>query len=82
MSGGAFDYAFRDVEDFAENLDRWIEEWLVADEAMPRAVATLRAIAADARRTAALMRAAEWLASGDYGEDSFLAEVSAVRGET
>ncbi len=80
MSGGAFFYAFRHVEDFAEELDDWTGKAESIDS-NAEVEAALYAICADARRTAALMRAAEWLASGDYGEESFLAAVAEARGE-
>lgn len=81
MSGGAFDYAYRRVEDFADDLTDWTGKAESIDSSA-EVEAALYAICADARRTAALMRAAEWLASGDYGEEDFLAAVAEARGGT
>ena len=81
MSGGAFGYALHRVEAFADELTDWTGKAESIDHSA-EAKAALYAIAADARRAARLMRAAEWLASGDHDVESFLAEVSAVRGET
>lgn len=76
MSGGSFDYAFGHVDDFAEALERKLNE---ADDPAawnpgfsPEVVAEMRRMVAEARQFAKKMHAVEWLWSGDDGEDTFL----------
>lgn len=77
MSGGSFNYAYSHVADFARDLraklDEHPEYW---DD--PAVLAKLREIAALAQRAADLMFEAEWLYSGDTGEDTFLARVKKI----
>lgn len=86
MSGGAFDYAYRRVEDFAEELRAKIanngKENDYGEKCVfsPQTIALLQSIAEDAERTAKLMKAAEWLYSGDTGEDDLAVSVLDVRG--
>ena len=82
MSGGAFNYACRRVEDFAEDLRAKIANNGKEDDYgdklgfSPQTITLLQSIAEDAERTAKLMKAAEWLYSGDTGEDGFAASVA------
>ena len=82
MSGGAFDYAYSRVLQFAEDLRAKIANNGKEDDYgdklgfSPQTITLLQSIAEDAERTAKLMKAAEWLYSGDTGEDGFAASVA------
>ena len=85
MSGGSFDYAYGRVNQFADELGVKIDEHDRKNEYgetpyafEPATLAKLREIEQLARRTAALMKEAEWLYSGDTGEDSFMDRVSKI----
>lgn len=87
MSGGSFDYAFSRVSMFADDLCAKLDEHDRANEYgqtpysfSPAVRAKLLEIEAIARYTAKLMQEAEWLYSGDTGEDSFLARVREIEG--
>lgn len=69
MSGGAFDYAWWPIADFAEDLKAKIEE--NPNEFNPLLMARLTLLQMKAAELAELVKAAELLYSGDYGEDSF-----------
>ena len=70
MSGGSFDYAYSKVNYFVDDLDDRLND---PEEALsPEVMAKLREIKAIAENTAQLMRAVEWLYSGDDGEGTFL----------
>ena len=68
MSGGSFDYAYNKVNMFVEVLNPELE---YSQEVMRK----IREIADIANNTAQLMRAVEWLYSGDDSEQSFLKNV-------
>lgn len=75
MSGGSFDYAFGHVETFADALEKKLDttnpdHWEHGFK--PEVVAEMRRIIIEARQFACVMHAAEWLWSGDDGEDTFL----------
>ena len=84
MSGGAFDYAYSRVLQFAEDLRAKIANNGKEDDYgdklgfSPQTITLLQSIAEDAERTAKLMKAAEWLYSGDTGEDDLAASVLGV----
>jgi len=88
MSGGSFDYAYFRVARFSDDLqmridangesDRWGQK---PDHFEQPAIEKLREIVKDAKRTAALMREAEWLYSGDTSEDSFLRRVAEIEAD-
>ena len=86
MSGGAFNYACRRVEDFAEELRAKIanngkeNDYGEKCEFSAQTIARLQSIVEDAERTAKLMKAAERLYSGDTGEDDLAVSVMNVRG--
>jgi hypothetical protein len=86
MSGGSFNYAYGRVGQFAEELKAKIANNNKEDDYggkfgfSPETIALLQSIAEDAERTAKLMKAAEWLYSGDTGEDDLAASVADVRG--
>jgi len=69
MSGGAFDYAWRRIADFSEDLKEKIEE--NPSEFNPLLMARLALLQMKAAELAELAKAAELLYSGDIGEDSF-----------
>jgi predicted house-cleaning noncanonical NTP pyrophosphatase (MazG superfamily) len=72
MSGGSFDYAFYRAQDFADKLEEKLES--AATESEPFEPATLEKlahIAKVARHVSHLMKEAEYLYSGDNGEESF-----------
>lgn len=91
MSGGSFDYAYQRAVWFADDLRNRLQEqgkdpsgdgdfnptWETAT------AFKLAEIAAFADYLGALMKEAEWLYSGDTGEDTFarrIAEIEATRG--
>jgi len=84
MSGGAFNYACRRVEDFAEELRAKIadngkeNDYGEKCEFSAETITLLQAVVEDADRTAKLMKAAEWLYSGDTGEGDLAASVLGV----
>jgi hypothetical protein len=78
MSGGSFNYAYMRVRDFADELDQMLEDsgkeraqhngWIdYHPEFAPDEQATLRPIIDQARKFAEVMRAVEWMVSGDSG---------------
>jgi len=86
MSGGSFDYAYSRVLHFAEELRAKIanngkeNDYGEKCEFSAQTIARLQSIVEDAEeRTAKLMKAAEWLYSGDTGENGFAASVTDVR---
>jgi hypothetical protein len=87
MSGGSFDYAYCRVAGFADDLQMRIDErdrvneWgQTPNNFGPPVIDKLIEIVKDAKRTAALMREAEWLYSGDTSEESFLRRVAGIEG--
>lgn len=88
MSGGSFDYACYRATQFADELRNKLTE-----QGKPRAggwgdnwpewpadvAATLAQIADTAEHAGRLMKEAEWLYSGDIGEDTFRERVAAIR---
>jgi hypothetical protein len=78
MSGGSFDYAYSRTAQFADELENRLDTDSVDDGPSPAAVARLRRLVADARRVSELMKEAEWLYSGDTGEDTFLKRAAEI----
>ena len=76
MSGGSFDYAYCVVQRFADDLALRLDEFDKTDDCGDQQnliePATL----------AKLMKEAEWLYSGDIGDDSFMARVAKIEGST
>jgi hypothetical protein len=79
MSGGSFDYAYHRISDFGESLSTRLRATDVSDwntdfvkSLSPETQQILSKIAEDALNLAVRARAAEWLFSGDYGEQTFL----------
>ena len=84
MSGGSFDYAYRRMMDFADDLrDKLAKQGQVVDgwevgTWEPAVAAKLAEIAARVDHAATLAKAAEWLYSGDTGEETFMARVAKI----
>ena len=76
MSGGSFDYAYSKVNYFVDDLDDKLND--PEESFSPEVTAKLREIKEIAQNTAQLMRAVEWLYSGDDSEDTFLEKVKWV----
>jgi hypothetical protein len=82
MSGGSFNYAYSGVRSFCDELEIKIRQngqsredknypGECYPEYSPVTLVTLRQILAEAERVSKMMREAEWLYSGDHGEESF-----------
>ena len=84
MSGGSFDYAYRRMMDFADDLrDKLSQQGQVVDGwkvgIWPAEVAVkLAEIAVLVEHAAKLAKEAEWLYSGDTGEETFMARVEKI----
>jgi hypothetical protein len=84
MSGGSFDYEYSRMQDFADDLrERLTQQGQVVDGwkigTWEPAVATkLAEIAALVDHVAKLAREAEWLYSGDTGEETFMCRVAKI----
>lgn len=78
MSGGSFGYAYSRASDFVDSLDQCIAENTAPDEHgdvrnyPPHVIAALKAISAQVSQSAKLMKAAEWLCSGDSSPETFM----------
>lgn len=88
MSGGSFNYAYMHTSNFADELGCKLDEFDKVDDweqkpnyFEPAVLAKLREIKTLAERAALLMKEAEWLYSGDTGEESFLRRVAAIEGK-
>jgi len=84
MSGGSFDYAYARMHDFVDDLrERLTQQGQVVDGWKigtwePAVAVKLAEIAALVDYTAKLAREAEWLYSGDTGEDTFMRRVQEI----
>lgn len=85
MSGGSFDYAYGRTQQFADELKNKLDERKITDEWGQRrydfrddVIATLEDIHKLAEMAARMMKEAEWLYSGDTGEDTFMARVKEI----
>lgn len=85
MSGGSFDYAYGRTQHFADELKNKLDERGKINEwgEMPYnfrddVIATLEDIHKLAEMAARMMKEAEWLYSGDTGEDTFMARVKEI----
>jgi len=85
MSGGSFNnsgYIYYQVHQFADELENRIENNTVKDEYghysnYPEEILQiLRAQVPEINRIAKIMRAIDYLYSGDHGEDSFLRAIN------
>ena len=81
MSGGSFDYAYLKVWEFSESLKNILdgkdEEY--TDQFSPEIKRALRRIQRQADEMSELMKAVEWLYSGDTGQDTFIKEIEEIR---
>ena len=84
MSGGSFDYAYARMHEFADDLRNKLAEqgqvvdgWKVGTWE-PEVAAKLAEIAALVDHAAKLAKEAEWLYSGDTGEDTFMGRVAKI----
>jgi hypothetical protein len=85
MSGGAFNYAYNRVDEFASELKLRLEQRNESDgygghpnQVNDEVFSALTRLQAMAEVMAKLMREAEWLYSGDTGDDSFLRRVREI----
>ena len=83
MSGGSFDYAYSRVNVFADELANKLDRNDVEEDGWkygfePATVEKLREIEALARKTSEMMKEAEWLYSGDTGDESFMERVRKI----
>jgi hypothetical protein len=92
MSGGSFDYSYMRVNDFSDKLKLLLagEEvedcgkiypFLGTDSSKKYARELLIDIQVESKKMAELMKATEWLFSGDDGLDTFLDNVEAIKGK-
>jgi hypothetical protein len=84
MSGGSFDYAYRHMVEFAEELRDMLSQqgqrkdgWEVGTWE-PQVAAKLAEIAALVDYAAKLAKEVEWLYSGDTGEETFMWRVQKI----
>jgi hypothetical protein len=84
MSGGSFDYAYRHMVEFAEELRDMLSQqgqrkdgWEVGTWE-PQVAAKLAEIAAIVDHAAKLAKEVEWLYSGDTGEETFMWRVAKI----
>ncbi len=84
MSGGSFDYAYARMHEFAEELRDMLSQqgqrkdgWEIGTWE-PAVAAKLAEIAAIVDHAAKLAREAEWLYSGDTGEETFMWRVAKI----
>jgi len=79
MSGGHFDYKCFHIADFADELERAISKnsHKFGEETLSHLVIVLEVL----ETAAALAKEAEWLYSGDTGEDSFKSNVDRILAE-
>lgn len=84
MSGGYFnsnEYIYYKVEQFADELEHEIEnndcvnQYNYSHSYNEETIWTLKVALEEIRRVAEIMKAIDYLYSGDYGEDSFLKEI-------
>ena len=76
MSGGAFQYAFTRVQQFADDVLRRLDEH--RESFSDAEVERLRLLAEHCVQVSGWMKAAEWLVSKDTGEDAFLRDTQGL----
>lgn len=90
MSGGHFNhnsYIYYRVHEFADELENEIlnnkrtDEWGYAPDYSQETLDVLREQVPLINKVARLMKAIDYLYSGDYGEDSFLEAVNSINNE-
>jgi hypothetical protein len=79
MSGGQYDYAYSDVEIFADGIVEERVEWCSEAEdyanIAPANLPVRKRVAEHLRKVAKLMRSIEWCDSGDTSEDDCLKDM-------
>ena len=84
MSGGSFDYAYRRMMDFADDLrNKLAEQGQVVDgwevgTWEPAVAVKLEEISHLVDHAAKLAKEVEWLYSGDTGEETFMWQVTKI----
>ena len=73
MSGGSFNYAYRGIQDFSDELAEKIKD---ADDIPPDIMEVLKNIADESAMMARKMKAVEWYFSGDHGDDTLRGIIS------
>ena len=77
MSGGHFDYAYSRINDLADSIEKEIDqnqipdEWGYAEGLSDETIIRMREIVDLLEMASKLAYAAEWLYSGDDGEETF-----------
>ena len=86
MSGGHFDYNCYNISRFAEDLKEDIainnvkDEYGYSYDYLPETITRLNVIQQIIESAGKLAYAAEWLYSGDYGEETFADDVDKILG--
>lgn len=81
MSGGSFNYAYSTATWFADELRERLQDAREDDPGWSvDVVAKLSEIADLVERAGELMKAAEWLCSGDFSEATFMSRVREIEG--
>jgi hypothetical protein len=87
MSGGHFcsnEYVYYKVDQFADELENNIEnnskvdEYNYAPNYSEEVISLLKSKIPEIRRVAKIMKAIDYLYSGDHGEDSFLEKIKEI----
>lgn len=90
MSGGHFNnggYIYFELKQFAEELEREIEnneipdEWGCCTSYDSKVLNVLKRQISQINRIADIMKAIDYLYSGDYGEDTFLESIKKIEEE-
>lgn len=69
MSGGTFDLSHFELTDFSEDLLEWVEQH--KGDVPPLIRSRLINLANQAAKMAPLVKAADYYAAGDHGDDTF-----------
>ena len=86
MSGGCLgSYGYYKINSFLDDLEEVIlraekskdlDEWVISEN--PRVIENLKFTLQLGKEFMQLAKAADWLAAGDYGDDTYLKEVSGI----
>lgn len=90
MSGGSLGaYGYYKINPFLDDLEEVIsraekstdlDEWIISEN--PNVIDSLKYTLQLGKEFVRLARAADWLAAGDYGEDTYLFEVRGIALDT
>jgi hypothetical protein len=79
MSGGQYNYAYSDVQNFADGIleshMEWCEDTQDYSGTAPANLAVRKRVAEHLRKVAKVMRSIEWCDSGDTGEEDCLKDM-------